>query len=1322
MNQAACPTLETLSAFALGELPEPELSAVAEHLDCCAECSEQAARFDEVTDPFVSELKRVPEIGPETDSAAINAAGANARAAQASTHPVEFWGEFRIVREIGRGGMGVVCEAFQGSLNRHVALKFLPELGDLARFRREARAAGRLHHTNIVPVFGVGEQNGRHFYVMQYIAGRGLDAVFKERALATGVAKTRIEPARVSAGVVARLFPPLRRGGQGGWSPGEGTGDRNDGCAVGLDGREAARIGVQVAEALAYAHAQGVIHRDIKPSNLLLDEQGTVWVTDFGLAHDSSDTFTLTHTGEFLGSLRYVAPERLSGQGDERADIYALGVTLYELVCGRPAYEDAERSALVHQILNQDPPSPRQCNPRIARDLETIIIKAMERDAKQRYATADALAADLRRFLEDRPIAARRTMAWERAIRWCRRNPVVASMTAAVFISLAVVAAVASIAYVQTKRSFDREAKQLEAVIAAEASASRAAVRALEAEREMRTQWYAATVNLMRPAWGSGQMERLRSLLLDTEPYADRGFEWYYFRRLSHLEQNSLVGHLAAVRSVSWSPDGTRLATASWDGTAKVWDAAGGKELLTLKGHSSALWSVAWSPEGKRLATASVDGMANVWDASSGGHLLTLTGHKGQVCALSWSPDGRRLATGSWDWTIRLWDTIDGHQLLAIQDAADYAKPVSFSPDGKLLAAGCSTGELKLWDAAIGRETSSRKAHKGAIHSLCWSPDGKGLATASADGTVKVWESGSPNARLSLKGHSGEVLAVAWSKDGRRLATGSRDRTARIWDAAVGKELLVLKGHTGEICSVSWSRDGKWLATGCDDGTAKVWPASGGRESCTLTTASHGIASLSWSPDGTLLAIGSRDGTVKLWGVDGGREMLAVQGHPAGLTSVAWSPDGRSLATSCLDRTVRIWDASSGRERMQLAGHEKGVDSVLWSHDGTRLATASRDATARVWDAGSGRQLLVLKGHSQAVTRADFSPDGTRLATASTDKSARVWDASDGRSLLKLTGHSGQVLDLCWSRNGARLVTGSADGSARVWDARDGRPLLALEGHAGEVRCVSWSPDGTRLLTGSRDGTARLWGAGDGRELLSLKAHPPGVYSLCWSPDGMRLATGGLDGAATIWEAAGAQAASSWRREDRLVQELLGRNKFRGPGARGFFRDWLLLLPLPFANGEKGAAALDRQQLAGEAHLCPREGEDVRIGGRALSWRAHRGQESIVDFNAVLGQVTERSVAYAVCYLESDRARNDLCLQISSDDQAKLYLNGQEVYRCRVRRQLDALDTAGPVPLKQGSNVLLLKVANEKKEWESCVRLVDSAGRPAEGIHVELTP
>ncbi len=379
MSLTACPSLETLSAFALGDLPEPELSEVAEHLDACTECEEQAKRLDSAADALLIELRHLPdcEPGTETDGSGVTPGLDTVN---------ESWGDFRIVRELGRGGMGVVYEAYQGSLKRHVALKVLPVRGDRGRFRREAKAAGRLHHTNIVPVFGVGEHQGRAYYVMQYIAGRSLVRVSKVRA-----------------GTVPSRF----------------------------DDREVARLGVQVAEALAYAHAQGVIHRDIKPSNLLLDERGTVRITDFGLAYDASDTHSLTSTGDFLGTLRYVAPERFSERGDERADIYGLGVTLYELVCGRPAYAEADRSVLVHQILHQDPPGPRQLQPTIARDLETIVVKAMERDPDQRYATAEAIAEDLRRFLEDRTIRARRVGAWERAWRWSRRNKVVAGLLAA---------------------------------------------------------------------------------------------------------------------------------------------------------------------------------------------------------------------------------------------------------------------------------------------------------------------------------------------------------------------------------------------------------------------------------------------------------------------------------------------------------------------------------------------------------------------------------------------------------------------------------------------------------------------------------------------------------------------------------------------------------------------------------------------------------------------------------------------------------------------------------------------------------------------------
>jgi hypothetical protein len=291
-----------------------------------------------------------------------------------------------------------------------------------------------------------------------------------------------------------------------------------------------------------------------------------------------------------------------------------------------------------------------------------------------------------------------------------------------------------------------------------------------------------------------------------------------------------------------------------------------------------------------------------------------------------------------------------------------------------------------------------------------------------------------------------------------------------------------------------------------------------------------------------------------------------------------------------------------------------------------------------------------------------------------------------------------------------------------VWTAATGRELLALKGHAGGVNVVSWSPDGRRLATGSFDGTAKVWDVAAGRELLTLKGHTNQVSSVSWSPDGQRLATGSLDGTARVWDAASAEAVQEWGRQDRAVQDLLARNTFRGPLAHGFIQTWLLLLPLPLASGESGAQALDRQQLPDEGRFQPRLGDQVRVGGRRLAWQEHRSPEAVLDFNAVLGRAMERSAAYAVCYLESDRARDGLWLQVGSDDQAKVYLNGRETYRCRVPRTLEALDTVGPVALKQGTNVVLFKVVNESYGWEGCVRLVDDVGLPPEGIRVKLTP
>ncbi len=402
MAHPECPGEVVLRAFVLGDLTEHELGEVAEHLDRCGRCEERIDRLDGLGDAVLSDLRQMTGLagGCAGDSTELEDTDDPEPVAAAGRQ----WGDFRIIREIGRGGMGVVYEAYQGSLHRHVALKCLPGFGDLARFRREARAAGRLHHTNIVPVLGVGEYRGRHFYIMPFIDGRGLDVVLKR----PGGAATGDGPGR---GRIAPL--------------------------------EAARIGLQAAGALAYAHGQGIVHRDLKPSNFLIDAAGTVWITDFGLAQDANATETLTHTGDFLGTLRYVAPERYSGHGDHRADIYGLGITLYELICGRPAFAEADRAALLNRVLQEDPPRPRQLDRWIPRELETIVLKAMARDPSHRYATAAAMAEDLRRFLEDRPILARRAGVHERLARWCRRNPAVAGLLGAVLLLLSTVAAMA---------------------------------------------------------------------------------------------------------------------------------------------------------------------------------------------------------------------------------------------------------------------------------------------------------------------------------------------------------------------------------------------------------------------------------------------------------------------------------------------------------------------------------------------------------------------------------------------------------------------------------------------------------------------------------------------------------------------------------------------------------------------------------------------------------------------------------------------------------------------------------------------------------------
>jgi serine/threonine protein kinase len=374
------------------------------------ELEEYVARYPQIADllrEMLPSLGLLGQLGPSTEEETNVAAG---------TFP-SYLGDYRIIREVGRGGMGVVYEAEQKSLGRHVALKVLPfhRLMDplyLKRFQREAQAAARLHHTNIVPVFGVGEHEGIHFYAMQYIDGLGLDRVILElRPSNSGSTRDAdgLAPSSASASLSHQPFTQY--------------------C------RSVARIGIQVADALAYAHREGLLHRDVKPSNLLLDSSGRIWVTDFGLAKADSGE-ALTQTGDLVGTLRYSAPERLAGHSDIRSDIFSLGLTLYELLTLRPAYHETHQGLLVQQVADASPPTPRKRDRRIPADLETIVQKATAKEPERRYRDAGEMAEDLRRYLADRPVQARRSSALEKSWRWCRRNPAIAIVSAVALLTL----------------------------------------------------------------------------------------------------------------------------------------------------------------------------------------------------------------------------------------------------------------------------------------------------------------------------------------------------------------------------------------------------------------------------------------------------------------------------------------------------------------------------------------------------------------------------------------------------------------------------------------------------------------------------------------------------------------------------------------------------------------------------------------------------------------------------------------------------------------------------------------------------------------------
>jgi WD40 repeat protein/tetratricopeptide (TPR) repeat protein len=1182
---------------------------------------------DEIRDLFPA-LVMMEELKP----AAPEATAASAAGARAEGKKLERLGDFRILREVGRGGMGIVYEAEQESLGRRVALKVLPAQALLdprqqKRFLREARAAARLHHTNIVPVFGVGEHEGLYYYVMQFIQGLGLDQVLRElkclRKARTMAAPATDPSARrtpgtgtesVSAGNVAQALltgkfaaPSLPPGASpdgaarsaaapatlpytgssdvpvpAGSSPSLVLPGQSDASSLSESGRHywqsVARIGVQVAEALEYAHSQGVLHRDIKPSNLLLDNQGTVWVTDFGLAKaTAAEGDDLTHTGDIVGTLRYMAPERFQGQSDAAGDVYSLGLTLYEMLILRPAFDETDQKRLIHQVTHEEPPRPRQLNRAIPRDLETIVLKATERDPVRRYRTPGALAEDLQRFLEDKPIRARQVGRGERLWRWCRRNPALATATAVAAAGLVAVTVFAVLFAVAQANNAAQQARSNAALVeeqqqtrAEKERAEKLAADLAAALKETRKQEVLLAVEKGHTLIGQGQLYPGMLWLargLENAPADAVGLQDSIRTSLAALRSEApvlrlVVGPPDGIMAAAFSPDGKALligdSVQGGKGEARLWDAGTGKPLGPPLPHEHQVWRVAFSPDGKTLLTATgqerAEDEVRRWDAASGRPLGPPLPMPGSVLAVAFSPDGKTFAAGTADLQsrkgeARLWDADTGQPRGQPLPQNGIVYSLAFSPDGKDLVTACSdyqTGksELRFWDAASGRPLGQPWGLTGVVFSVVFSPDGKTLVTGSGGvqsrkGEVRFWDRASGKPAGEPLPHPGFVLSVAFSPDGRLLLTGCGDYAlrkgeARLWEAATGKPVGAPITQQAPVQQVAFSPDGRTLLTAGYSQACYLWEQPTDRLIGPLLAHQEPVAAVAVTPDGALIVTGSglpKRGAAQRWEASTGKPVGPPLPQPGYVRAVAFSRDGTRLVTGTgyvqEDRgDARVWDPATGKPVGPPLPHQNDVTAVAFSPDGRRILTGSADKTARLWDAATGQPLGEALVHPAQVNGVAFSPDGTTILTGCGQPSyygkgqARLWDAHTGKPRGAPLEQQGGVTAVAFSPDGRTFATGSDDHLLQLWDAAILKPLGVPFEHPDGVTSAVFSPDGKLILTGCQDKTARIWDVRTGLEVGTGLRHPDAVTSVAFGPDGQTIVTGCKDRLARVWDAA----------------------------------------------------------------------------------------------------------------------------------------------------------------------------------------------------------
>jgi WD40 repeat protein len=1035
----------------------------------------------------------------------------------------------------------------------------------IARFEAERQALALMDHANIARVLEAGTTGtGRPYFVMDLVKGVAITKYCDEH----------------------RLTPRQR-----------------------LD------LFVPVCQAVQHAHQKGVIHRDLKPSNVLValyDGRPVPKVIDFGVAKAAGQSLTdktlVTGFGNIVGTLEYMSPEQAEVNQldiDTRSDIYSLGVLLYELLAGSPPFtrKDLEKAGMLEmlRVIREQEPSkpstrlstaeglptlaanrgtePAKLTKLVRRELDWIVMKALEKDRRRRYETASAFAADVQHYLDDEPVAACPPSAAYRLRKFARRHRVALVTSALVAAALVLGTAVSVWQAVRATRAEGTAREQRDAARAAQNDEAQARRRAEDLAEQSRRRQVRLNVEQGTRLMNDGD-------LAGSLPY------FVEVLRLDSEDPKRTEDHRLRLG----------MLLAQCPKPAKIWF------------HDQPVSDVCFRRDGRAVAVALNDGTVTVRDVDSGQPIGPILKHADRIDCLDFSPDGRRMIAACLDRTARIWDIATGREVVPPMVHPGEVRWVSFSPDGRLVvtaARGRNAGDpiqndflCRVWDAATGRPVLDRFLSHFR-HRVIFSPDSRSIVLCNPSNTLRVLDArtGRPNAPplpLSREIFGDTFGERSFSRDGRRIAVDCLDRVSRVWDMTTGAVIASPPKFSDLNTHSSFSPDGRWVLTACNDGTARVWNADTGALRFDPMRHPAMVHNAVFSPDGTLVGTACGDHAVRVWNASTGQLMLPPlwhQGRPLEEFQLDFSPDGRSLLTASMDHTVRLWDLAGAGLAGQRLLHSGGVNHIEFNRDGHSLVTTG-SGEARVWDAATGAPLGVPMIHRRGEIAAArispdgrslltmgwdrfssapfdawmwdletrtvkagplrhpneeesgwiggvtalvaWSPDGRRLATAAgSDQyrdpvpcTVRVWDAQTGAPVTPFLRYDVPVFALEFSPDGRSLVTASGalrqwgpPGEVRVLDASTGSPRIPPIRTPSVCRSVHFSPDGRRLVTACGvifwgEGEARVWDAATGQPLTPPMSHAAAVLTAAFSPDGRLVLTASDDATARIWDAA----------------------------------------------------------------------------------------------------------------------------------------------------------------------------------------------------------